>query len=176
MSAARIAIFVVVSAGILAFSWPSLGDPRRHGFPRCFAFEAILTLVLLNTGIWFREPFGARQIASWVLLMGSLGLALLGFVRLIAVGKPKGSFEDTTVLVATGVYRWIRHPLYASLVYGTWGVFLKAVTPTSIALTAAATLLLFATAKTEEAENLAKFGDGYRTYMARTRMFVPYLF
>ena len=30
-------------------------------------------------------------------------------------------FEKTTRLIDTGVYRHIRHPLYASLIYLTWG-------------------------------------------------------
>jgi protein-S-isoprenylcysteine O-methyltransferase Ste14 len=33
-------IFTAASAGIVAFSWPSLSRPRSHGFFRFFAFEA----------------------------------------------------------------------------------------------------------------------------------------
>ncbi len=176
MSLVRPLVFVVASAGIVAYSWRSLADPRSHGFPRCFAFESLLTLILLNVPGWFHDPWSPRQIASWVLLCGALALAIHGFVRLVTAGKPRGSFEDTTVLVVSGAYRWIRHPLYASVLYLTWGVFLKGISALSGVLAAAATVFLVLTALNEERENLARFGGSYRTYMTRTRRFVPYLF
>ncbi len=176
MSLAALIVFVAVSAGLLAFSWPSLKRPRSHGFPRFFAFEVLLLLILLNAPRWFDDPWSARQIVSWILLCGALALVIHGFVVLAEAGKPQGSFEETTVLVSTGAYGWIRHPLYASLIGLDWGTLLKGVTAVRLGLAAAATLLLVLTAKSEERENLAKFGDEYRSYMERTRRFVPLVF
>ncbi len=176
MTVVRPLVFVVASAGIVAYSWRSLADPRSHGFPRCFAFESLLTLILLNAQPWFDDPFGARQIVSWALLCGAAALAIHGFVRLVAAGRPRRSFEDTTVLVTTGAYGWIRHPLYGSLLLLAWGVLFKRFSMPAIVLAAAATVFLVLTARNEERENLAKFGEPYRAYMARTRRFVPYLF
>ena len=65
--------------------------------------------------------------------------------------------------------------MYSSLLFLAWGALLKSVTASTLILTGVATLALYATAKVEEAENLARFGDAYRKYMRDTRLFVPFL-
>ena len=172
----NLVIFVIVSAGITAFSWHSLHDGRSHGFYRFFAFECILISILLNRNLWFYDPFSVAQIISWVLLSASLGLAVHGFYLLIALGRPKGNFENTTAVVTIGAYKYIRHPLYASLVLLTWGLLFKDVSLQGVMLTAIASTFLFATARVEESENLRKFGEEYALYMTKTKMFIPFLF
>jgi protein-S-isoprenylcysteine O-methyltransferase Ste14 len=172
----RTAIFLGGSYGIIRMSIPSLGDPRSHGFYRAFAFEVLLALFLVNFPAWLRNPFSPLQIVAWLLLMASAILAAHGFNILRKRGKPTGALETTTLLVTSGIYRLIRHPLYASLLYLGWGMFLKEITVLSAVLVAAASLSIFLTAKAEEAENLSKFGAEYREYMKATRRFIPYVF
>jgi protein-S-isoprenylcysteine O-methyltransferase Ste14 len=180
----RIVVFVLLSAGIVVFSWRSLKNPRSHGFSRFFAFEFILVLFLLNFAHWFTDPFSALQIASWLLLLLSLALATDGFIFLVLSGKPSGrragspnlGFENTTRLVILRSYRFIRHPLYCSLLLLAWGIFLKDITLWSTITVAAASVSLYLSAKVEERENVATFGDEYVQYMGRTKMFIPYLF
>jgi protein-S-isoprenylcysteine O-methyltransferase Ste14 len=172
----RSAIFVVASLPILAVSWRPLRNPRCHGFYRFFAFEFILVLVLLNAPGWFRDPFSPRQLVSWLLLLISTLLPIVGFSSLRRIGRPKGGIERTTVLVTTGVYRHLRHPLYASLVYGALGVFLKRPSLTGGALALATGIFTFLTAWVEEREMLSKFGPAYAAYMKRTARFVPFVF
>jgi len=169
-------IFAAASAGIVAFSWPSLSRPRSHGFFRFFAFEAILGLLVLNVRHWTDDPLSPLQIVSWALLAASLGLAIHGFIILPRAGRSEGSFEDTTILVQRGAYRFIRHPLYASLLFLGWGAFLKhpALLPTI--LVGVATLFLVATGKADEAECLEKFGESYAAYIKTTKMFIPFIF
>ena len=181
------ATLAVGSALILALSWRSLRHPRSHGFFRCFVFESLLLLVVVNAGVWFAQPFAPRQVVSWLLLAASAGLASHGFHLLHVVGHPRAArpsapadaanlpFENTTTLVTCGAYRYIRHPLYASLLLGVWGAALKRLSPASVALGAAATLLVVATAKADERECVERFGQAYRDYIARTRMFIPFL-
>jgi len=172
----RLIVFVVVSAGIVFRSWKSLYKWRSHGFFRFFAFEAILVLILLNLGYWFREPFSVLQIISWLLLLASIVLVVLGFYLLHTVGRPEGEFEDTTVLVRRSAYKYIRHPLYSSLLLLTWGVFFKDISLLSASLAIVASGFLVATSRAEEKENLQKFGDDYASYMKTTKMFIPFLF
>ncbi|MDE2292824.1 MAG: isoprenylcysteine carboxylmethyltransferase family protein [Elusimicrobia bacterium] len=175
--------FALGTAAALAFSWRSLRHPRSHGFPRFFAFESILALLVLNVPHWLDGLGSARQDASWVLLGASLALALHAFFVFLRHGRasapepgsPLHGFENTSVLVTGGVYRFLRHPMYASLLYLAWGVALKSVTPATAALGLAATAALVLTARFEEAENLARFGEAYRAYMARTRRFIPFV-
>lgn len=173
----KIILFGVVTLGLFFFSRPYLRDIRAHGFYRFFAFESILVLILLNLEHWFFNPFSVHQMVSWILLLVSLGFAIQGFYLLILIGKPKwGGFEKTTELVKCGLYRYIRHPLYASLILMGWGIFFK--DPSSffgLFLTMANTIFLFATAKMEEVENLRKFDSQYADYMKSTKMFIPFV-
>jgi protein-S-isoprenylcysteine O-methyltransferase Ste14 len=171
-----LAIFLLLSAALLAAAWPNLRTPSRHGFYRYFAFEALLGLVLLGGPYWFADPLSPRQVVSWVLLAGSAALAANGFAMLRRHGAPTGGIETTQALVEQGAYRWVRHPLYGSLLLAGIGAVLKHVTPWSLGLVLILAGLLMATARVEEGENLERFGQGYRDYMRRTTRFIPFLY
>jgi len=78
--------------------------------------------------------------------------------------------------VTSGIFRYIRHPLYSSLLYLAWGAFFKGVSSVTWVLVLSATALLVATARIEECENIDYFGEPYREYMRHTKMFIPYVF
>ena len=181
----RVVLFFAASAALLPLSWRSLRDPRTHGFYRFFAFELLLALILLNAPLWFRNPFSARQWAAWTLGAASIALAIEGFRLLHLIGRPGPStaqsanlqFENTTRLVTTGAYRWIRHPLYASLLALAWSAYLKnLIGGWSILLILGVSGSLFATAVAEERENLQRFGTVYAGYMRSTKRFIPFVF
>jgi len=67
----KLAVFILVSVGIVYVSRSSLRDVHTHGFYRFFAFEAILGLILVNAQAWFREPFSPLHVVSWLLLTAS---------------------------------------------------------------------------------------------------------
>lgn len=175
--------FALGTAAALVYSWRSLRHAGSHGVPRFFAFEGILVLLLLNWRAWFSDPWSPIHVASWLLLVGSLALAIHGFLLLRRLGQastpPQDShlhgFEHTSVLVVTGAYRLIRHPLYASLLYLAWGVALKTASLPSLGVALATSFCLWATGRREEREMIARFGEAYRQYMARTRRFVPWI-
>ena len=173
------------SVPILYVSRASLHAPRSHGFYRFFAWESILALVLLNIAVWFHDPFTWHQVISWVLLIVCCVPLAFGVRSLITRGKPverrEGdasllAFEKTSRLVTTGIYHYIRHPLYSSLLILAWGVFFKNPSWLGGLLAMAATLALIATAKADEAECTRFFGTAYQAYVQQTRMFVPFLF
>jgi hypothetical protein len=182
---ARLIAFAFSSVGIVLLSRKSLRDPRSHGFFRFFAFEAILGLVLVNLKRWYRDPLSARQLASWALLTASAPLAGHGFYLLRVVGKPRAGlegtenllpgFENTSQLVTVGAYRFIRHPLYSSLLGLTWGVFLKDPSRRGALLAILASVSLLATARAEESENARRFGPAYADYARRMRMLIPFV-
>lgn len=180
----KTAVFLLATAGLAYVSRASLRQPRSHGFYRFFAWEAILALALLNIDAWFREPLSWHQIISWLLLIASGFLVIHGVQLLRKIGKqdsqrddsPMLQFEKTTALVTTGAYRYIRHPLYSSLLFLAWGIFFKSPSWLGGGLALAATLFLVATAKAEEAEDVRFFGPAYGEYIKQTRMFIPFLF
>jgi protein-S-isoprenylcysteine O-methyltransferase Ste14 len=184
MRAALSAVVIgVLSILIILLSRRSLRDPTSHGFFRFFAFEAIAILMVLNAPQWFASPFAVRQIVSWLLLILSTVFVVSGAVLLHRIGRPEAPPDDSSLyrlentrnLVTAGVYGYVRHPLYASLLFLAWGAALKVVSLLSLSLGVLATVALFGTAKAEEAENLARWGEAYRRYMRGTRRFIPFV-
>lgn len=169
----RAIVFVILTVLLL---WFTLRRPYRHRFPRFFAFDALLGLVFLNAPWWFGECLSPAQLLSWGLLIGSILLALHGFWMLKNRGAPDEDIENTTHLVQEGAYRWIRHPLYTSLLLLGLGVVFKHVTWESVVLLCLLLLALLWTAKFEEQDNVQRFGRPYQEYMRRTRRFIPYLY
>ncbi|GAB4529251.1 MAG: hypothetical protein Kow0063_06140 [Anaerolineae bacterium] len=181
----KLPVFIIASAILVYVSKASLRDPRSHGFYRFFAWEAILVLALLNLDVWSSDLFSWHQLISWSLLAVSLFLVIHGVHLLKQIGRqdprrhddaPMLEFEKTTALVTVGAYRYIRHPLYSSLLFLNWGVFFKDPKWAGVGLALVASALLVITAKIEEAENIRFFGSAYRAYMQQTRMFIPFLF
>jgi protein-S-isoprenylcysteine O-methyltransferase Ste14 len=172
----EILIFVIGSIGIIWISVPSLRQPGSHGFFRFFAWEIILGIFVLALRDWFVNPFTWYQIVSWILLIVSLVPIIYGVVLLRTVGKPTDELEATTQLVTKGIYRFIRHPLYASLLYLAWGIFFKSPSLLDGCLAVVATAFLYATACADEAECVVKFGEDYARYMKKTKMFIPLVF
>ena len=159
------------------FSWRyAVVNPRRQGPYRFVVFEGILALVLMNEEAWFDAPGSPLRTVSWIAFALSIYLAIAGFTLLRSRGRPQGHFEYTTALVKEGVYRYIRHPMYASLFLLATGVVLRR--PTywpALAVYAIVVVAVYLTAKAEEQDSLAAFGAAYATYMKTSKMFIPFV-
>lgn len=183
----RIFLFAIFSAALVYVSRASLKTARSHGFYRFFAWECILALFILNfisPQQWFGDPLSVHQLISWALLAGSIVPGVYGVRLLLTKGKPDARrtqdtplvwIEKTTQLVTTGVFKYIRHPLYSSLLLLAWGVFFKRPHWDSGGVVLGATVFLLVTAKIEETENIRYFGAAYRDYMQQTKMFIPFV-
>ncbi len=179
----RIILFLVLSIPVYYISRKSLSRPGSHGFYRFLAWECMLWLAISNVRFWFAESFSLPQLISWICLLYAIYPVTAGFIELKKKGNADETrddtlhgFEKTKDLVDTGIFRLIRHPLYSSLLFLTWGILLKNITFPLVIIALLSTLFLFATALAEEKENIAYFGDQYREYMKRTKMFIPWIF
>ncbi len=179
----RASIFCAASVFLAFVSRKSLVRPRSHGFPRFFAWESLAALFLLVVPRWIDDWASPRQWASWALITASAYFALRGAYLLRTLGRPDPArtgdelfpFERTSRIVAAGLYRYVRHPLYASLIFLAWGFFLKHPMRPELLLASAASVFLILAAIIDEAECAAHFGDAYRAYMKTTRRFIPFL-
>ncbi len=179
----KIIAFLIGSLPIIFLSWRSLGSIRNHGFFRFFAWELMLWILVSNITYWFRDPLSWHQVVSWLLLILSVYPVIDGLYRFKAAGRINRErndptlfgFEHTTSLITTGVYRYIRHPMYASLLYLNWGIALKDPTWIILAYAFVASVFLYLTVRVEERENLAYFGEDYRKYMRHSKRFVPWV-
>jgi protein-S-isoprenylcysteine O-methyltransferase Ste14 len=182
--ATRYLLFAILSVVIIAVSWRTLFALKSHGFYRFISWECIAWLFAANYRYWFVDPLGIEQIVSWAFLIVSGYVVVVGVVQLKKAGKPQKTrnektlyeFEQTTELVDTGIYKYIRHPLYSSLIFLTWGIFLKNPSLGLLVIALLSTISLYSTALFDEKECITFFGDNYKNYMKRSTRFVPFLF
>lgn len=180
----QLVAFVTFSAVLVGISWRTLGNPRSHGFYRFLAWEAMLAMLVLNAGDWFGDRGELNQQIAWVLLSLSLLVLFAGVYQMRRFGRAGQlreddelfAFERTSQLVTGGIFRHIRHPMYCSLLLLAWGIACKRLDIVILLLALLSSVLLWLAARHEEQECLAYFGDAYRDYMKRSRMFVPLLF
>lgn len=180
----RIFLFGLLTIPVIIASRRSILNVKSHGFYRFFAWEGMIWLFASNYKYWFHDPFSPRQIISWSLLLVSAYMAITGYLILRNKGKAGAGredtalfqFEKTTELVTDGIFRYIRHPLYSSLIILTWGILLKRPDAVLVIVSFISSFLLYLTSKTDEKECIIFFGDKYRVYMSRTRMFIPFIF
>ena len=180
-------IFITATLVLAFISRHSLLKPGLHGFAHGFyrflAWECILGLFVLNMHVWYDNYYSPRQIISGTFFAFSLLLLISGLGLLHLMGKrdskrnevPMLAFEKTTTLITGGIYRYIRHPMYGSLILLGWGLFFKLPSWQGGALAATASIFMIITSRVEEQENINYFGEAYREYMKRSKMFVPFI-
>ena len=180
----QISVFIIASLFLIIISRNSLRNSQHHGFYRFFAFEYIVILVILNTPFWFLNPFSLLQIISWLFLFLSLFVVVQGCYILKKKGNAKSrnlesanyEFENTSTLVNSGIYKYIRHPMYCSLILLAIGTLFKNVTIIGLVLTILIIVFIVVTARIEEQENIKFFGSAYKAYMEKSKMFFPYIY
>ncbi|MCU0452420.1 MAG: hypothetical protein MUE68_02085 [Bacteroidetes bacterium] len=113
----RVFVLALATVGLILVSRRALFNMRSHGFARFFAWESITVLVLLNCPRWFTDPFSARQVLAWTVLFASLFVLWRGVKLLKTAGPTREraetelyTFEKTSTLVTSDIYRYIRHP------------------------------------------------------------------
>jgi protein-S-isoprenylcysteine O-methyltransferase Ste14 len=142
----------------------------------------LFPLALITSTLWpemgmFR-PFldaPALRLLGAVLLLSGLALQ---YVSIVTLGRAFTIGLDPSqqkYLVRHGPYQYVRHPIYAAFLgyfIGAW--LLQPNLFFSIAMPAAITRVV-AQAIKEEQLLLTTFGAEYRSYMASTRRFIPWI-
>ena len=111
---------------------------------------------------------------SWVLLILSIYVVLTGYLLLKRKGKPDRNFENT-LLVKSGIYR-IYKTSFISFSIPSWHrSYVKDPAPVQLILGCINLIAVYFTARIEEHEMIAKFGEEYKIYMKETKMFIPFI-
>ena len=111
-------------------------------------------------------------------ILGLFAVPPLLFWTFRSLGK---NLTDTVVtrrehaLVTHGPYRWVRHPFYDVVLL--WGLSVSLLTANWLMalLGLSAFAMMVVRTRTEEEKLIDRFGDEYRTYMARTGRFLPHV-
>jgi protein-S-isoprenylcysteine O-methyltransferase Ste14 len=113
----------------------------------------------------------AGQLAAMVLLVvGVLQTDTLSFVGLRQLFE---GTERSSRLVTSGLYHWVRHPLYAAGLLFIW--LTPVMSQNSLVVIIAATVYILMGAFFEERKLEREFGAAYREYKAVTPMLIPRL-
>jgi protein-S-isoprenylcysteine O-methyltransferase Ste14 len=168
-------LFVVIALFIFLMFRSELRSLKSHGFYVFFAFEGLLVLLFFNLEFWSAGGILLNYLISWIFLIVSALLAFSGFYGLKKYGKPLDDWENTTYLIRRGIFRYIRHPLYSSLMLLSIGIFLKHVSWVSAIACCFSVVFLVAASKVEERENIEKFGENYHSYIGTTKNYIPFI-
>jgi len=136
--------------------------------------------VLAASSVWPRIATAPGLAAPrWLQALGlcALGagpvLVLQGFGTLGTSWRIGVDEEHPTELVTRGVYRAVRHPIYAGLLWAFAGLVLLRPNLFYAAYAAGAAVLCTVQARREEAFLLSRHGPAYAAYLARTGRFWP---
>lgn len=151
-------------------------DASRSGLGNALVAAQFTALGLLA---WWAAPALLAARAPWAAWALLLLAALLGAWALYA-NRP-GNFNIRPApraggsLVRHGPYRWVRHPMYTSVIALGAGCALAAGTWPAAALAAALVLVLTVKAAVEE-RWMAEAHPEYAAYRAQSWRFVPWVF
>ncbi len=168
-------------AKILAQRW--FGAAAGRGYRLAYNLFAVVSLlpvlalpVLLPDSPLYRIPspwaylaLAVQGLALLALLVGLWQTGVWSFLGLEQLLRPVGSGDAR--LVVSGLYRWVRHPLYTAGLVFLW--FSPIMTVNLLALYAGLTLYLVIGAFFEERKLLRGFGEDYADYQKKTPMLVP---
>lgn len=158
-------------------------DRRQEGLPILitlrpvgFAMMAGLIAYMINPASMAWSSFPSPVWLRWV-GVGIGGLA--GVMLLWTLSSLGKNLTDTVVtrrvhtMVASGPYRWVRHPFYICVALTIVANGLVAANWFLLGAGAVVAALLVVRTRREEQKLIERFGDSYRGYMERTGRFLP---
>jgi len=186
-SPARAGLFflVILVAGIVVASGLDPDPMRRGRLPVGFQSAVLFGLTVVSMGlIWFLPFADHRQILTlrmnhaWRYL-GLLLCASAAAIRIVALadlGKQFSAYvtlQEGHQLVQTGIYRYIRHPLYLSLLLAAPGFALVFDSALMWPILIATAIFVIDRIREEERLMQSEFGRSFEDYRNRTKIIFP---
>ncbi len=192
-----VALVLFAVFGALGFGWRSWEQRRRTGSTGFRGISGRLGSTEWFAGVGFVAAIAAAVIApvlqlvgvvspwsvlhaQWIQTAGTV-IAMIGIAATVYAQLDMGDSwrigvdpSETTTLVRTGVFGWVRNPIFTAMI--TFGFGIALVAPNLVAL--AGFLLLVATIElqvrvVEEPYLLTVHGEAYRGYLASVGRFLP---
>ena len=148
-------------------------DPKTLSSNQQFLLNLLIpALYLLPLLVVFFMPknfgFGNENLVPLGLAIGMSGLALW-IAGMACLGRELAVLPGADTIVARGVYKFIRHPIYVGIVFTQFGLFFACGSIFGMVyLFVLVVPLNFLRASAEEQAMLEKFGERYRVYYDST--------
>ena len=122
---------------------------------------------------WIILTLVVQVLAGLALVSGVLQTGVWSFLGICQLIEPAGgdSCAQEPHLVVTGLYRFVRHPLYTAGLAFIW--LIPRMTVNLLTLDLGLTGYIFVGAWLEERKLLREYGDAYAGYRQRTPMLLP---
>lgn len=151
---------------------------EMHGIP--FSMYLISWIIGKNLPegiLWGHTFFPAVGFLGMYINIGCAVVALILIINgWYNIYKKYWSKETGTgKLVTSGVYRLIRHPQYTGLLLLSLGMLIEWVTLPMLIMFPVMIGMYVRLAKREEQDMMREFGDDYKQYMKKTKMFIPFV-
>ena len=117
---------------------------------------------------WVYLSLAGQLFAVVILVVGVLQTGPLSFIGLRQLFEGE---ERSSQLITSGLYRWVRHPLYTAGLLFIW--LTPVMTQNTLVVYSAATIYILVGAMFEERKLEREFGAAYREYKATTPMLIP---
>ena len=134
-------------------------------------FLLLIALVAIpSSGAWSR-PWWLWALAAMLAGAGAVVMAMsaLGLGRSLT---PTPVPVESGVLVTTGMYRWVRHPIYSGLLLVVGGVVLRSASWWTVVVGVVTVVFFNIKARWEEARLAEQYPD-YPRYAASVGRFLP---
>jgi protein-S-isoprenylcysteine O-methyltransferase Ste14 len=155
---------------------PGRSFGERGGWWVLGQFALLAAIILAPGGSPSRWPAPAPLWrASGAVLLAAAAAVLTAGTR--ALGKRLTPFPrplEESTLVTTGIYRYVRHPLYFGVILASIGIALLKTSLPALILTAVLIAFFNAKAEREETWLLAQFPE-YENYRRKSRKFLPFV-
>ena len=155
-----------------------MADPQSksaRGRDTVWSGAALVVAVLaIGAMVWRREILAA---SAWAVVLQGLAGALMIWARFTFGFRSLHMGPDPTPggLVTTGPFRFLRHPLYASMLWWVWAAAGSHRSASAISLGVLVTLCFWVRMLAEERRLLRAFPEEYPAYMRTTRRLIPFL-
>ncbi|WIA28522.1 hypothetical protein OEZ86_011065 [Tetradesmus obliquus] len=145
----------------------------KRGEAWTFAQVAAIVLVLL-------PPFqlvGLVDILATLLITSGVVFMLYGIMSLGRFISPLAAPRKSHELITTGMYNYVRHPMYGGLLMAAFGLAVITRSETRLAMAALLWVVLEKKVTIEERMLLERYGQVYQDFKAKvTKKFFPFVY
>lgn len=111
-------------------------------------------------------------VEAFGVILGVIAIYVAGIHNVNIAPLPKEGGK----LITTGPYRFIRHPMYLAQVVAFIPLVVTDYTPLRLAVIVALTIALLLKMPYEEKGLIGQFGEDYKTYKAKTKKVIPFIY